>query len=216
MRLNYAPVLAAAAMLALALPAAAAALPTDVRVGGSIAPGVHSISAQSTTAVAWGRERPDGLFLTLSCSSVSVLASSESFVRSGPDVLEPLTVDDPRFTGCTGPGGTFTWRPLTPWTVHRQGGAVTSGRTDVVTGYVDDIDVQIGNLVCKHRTTGRAQMTFDESTQVLTIAEHGTRPQGLVNTEVLGCGGLVAEGGRTTLGAKLRITSPDGPINFVP
>lgn len=216
MRLIYVPLLAALASLAFALPVTAAPLPTDVRVGSSAEEGEHPISARTTASVAWGRERPDGLFMDLGCSSASVLATSASVVRSGTDVVDPLVLDDPRFTGCTGPGGTLTWQAQTPWIVHRQGGTVTSGSADVVTGYVDGIDVRIGNLVCKHRTAGRAQMTFDEARQVLTIRERATQAQGLVNTEVLGCGGLIEEGGRTTLVMKLKITSPDGPINFVP
>lgn len=213
MKLKYAVAGAGAITLAVATPALAAVLPTNVAVGGSTAAGTHPITASSTSTLAFAAEKTDGTFLTMGCTSAAVPASPASTVSSGTGLTSIAAINKLNFTGCTGPGGTLTVTTSGSWKVQRTGGTVTAAQVDSLKGQITGITANVGNLVCKFTVTGKAKGTVAEKSQVLTVNEPGT---GLKVSNITGCGGQLKDGGKAKFSGKFKIKSADGAINAVP
>lgn len=202
-------------------PALAAAVSTEVAVGGSSVAGDHPVKPASSNLV-FGAATTDGGYASVSCqlSMDTSVPASRSRVRSGPDVLNiarftPKVVF-PIASSCASSDG-YRAVDLGTVTMTRVGGTVTASRTDVV-----PVEVALRFVVpaahgggCSFVLSGSAPGTYDEGTQVLTLGTPAGSEDLLV-TDVEQCSDL-AEGSRARIGRwVVEVTSVDGKINMRP
>jgi hypothetical protein len=197
----------ALAGVAVAGPALATGNAYTVAVGGSSAAGTHNITATTTGTLSFAVPT-----LSMGCSSANVPASPASTVTSGTGVVDIASINKINFVGCTGPGGSLAVTTSGTWKLHGTS-AATSGATDVVTGHVENITANVSNAVCKFTVTGKADGSFDEATQKLTIAETGFSGD-LKVSNVTGCLGQVTNGQNANFSGVFNVASADGAINL--
>ncbi|MCL8250090.1 hypothetical protein AERO_01730 [Aeromicrobium fastidiosum] len=196
----------ALAGVAVAGPALATGSAYTVAVGGSSAAGTHTITAASSGTLSFAVPT-----LTMGCSSAAVPASPVSTVASGTGITDIASINKINFSGCTGPGGSLTVTTVGSWKLHGTG-AATSGATDVVAGHVDNITATVSNAVCRFTVTGKADGSFDEAAQKLTVAETGFTGN-LKVSNVTGCLGQVVNGQNANFSGVFNVASADGAIN---
>ncbi len=210
MKIKHAAVGTAALALAgvaVAGPALATGNAYTVAVGGSSAAGTHNITATTTGSLSFAVPT-----LTMGCSSAAVPASPASTVASGTSITDIASINKINFTGCTGPGGALAVTTVGSWKLHGTS-AATAGATDVVSGHVDNITANVSNAVCKFTVTGKANGSFDEATQKLTVSETGFTGN-LKVSAVTGCLGQVQNGQNANFSGVFNVASADGAINI--
>ncbi|MDR6118084.1 hypothetical protein QE370_001268 [Aeromicrobium sp. SORGH_AS981] len=198
----------AGALLALAVgPAAAAGNSVTVAVGGSSAPGSHSITAATSEVVSWASP-----ILAWSCTQAKVPPSPVSDVSSGLGVTDVLQIRALQFGGCVWPYGSILIELTTPAS-FRVTGPATSGSSDVVQGRIDDVTIRAKNAICDFTVSGSMRASLNEATQKLAVDESGFTGNLLIS-QVKGCLGQVQNGQAMNITMNLQLTSPDGAINI--
>lgn len=205
--------LVAGALVLVMWPAMATGNSYTVAVGGSATSGSHAISASSVASLTWRNERPDGAFLTMSCSSMSAPAATSS-VSSGAEVVDIARFAGVTLQSCVMPMGALAVTTSGTWTMHATG-AATAATTDVVPVHLSNVSIRWANAVCQFTAVGGLDGRFDEATQRLEINElaDGTG-EAFTVTGVRGCLGQFKNNGKAQLIGSLQIASPDGPINL--
>ena len=201
-------------------PALAAAVSTEVAVGGSAAAGDHPVKSVRSMLTFVG-PTTEGDFWAANCqvSMDTAVPLAKSRVRSGagvrsiarfsPEVVLPSAM-------CATSSG-FRAVDLGTVSMARVGGTVTASRTDVV-----PVEVALRFVVpaafdgaCSFVVSGAARGTYDEATQVLTLGTAAGSEDLLVSDEE-GCSNVV-EGGRARIGTwVVEVSSTDGKINLRP
>ena len=136
---------------------------------------------------------------------------------SNPTGVNIAGIDSTTWTDCLGPLNlpmtvTQTGAPV-PWRLNVTGtptSGVTVGTIDQVSAHVEatgDPDT------CQFDVTGSVDGNFNESGQALTITTP-TAGAALRTTNVVGCFGLVDEGGPATFEGVYAISNPAGPITI--
>lgn len=195
--------LCAAGLVALAGPAMATG-PYDVDVAG-VGAGTYALTGTAKGSIQFVAHHNSSL-VTMGCTGVSAAGTVTDGTALANDIIAEIT--NTTWTGCTGPLGiamAVDQKPAgptaNPWDLVATGTA-TPAKTDVVTGYVDNVDATVRStnplLPCSFRVIGSADASFDEDSkatpgtgQDLQVNETSGN---LVLTGVSGCFGLLADG----------------------
>jgi hypothetical protein len=183
---------AAAATAALALsavPASAVATTFTVSPGGS-----YSGSAGTTTLT----DTTTGNALT--CKSASAAGTLES--GSGLSGTDIGTITSSSFTTCTGPLSlSFKVKQSGTWDLN-----VTASSGGVSTGFISGIKAALSGPLCSATVTGSADVSYSNSTGVLTVAPVSGSGHTLTVSGVSGCLGLINNGDTTTFNGAYTIS----------
>lgn len=200
---NAAVALAALSLagVAVAGPALATGNAYTVAVGGSSTPATHVLTANAPSTLTFQVPAT-----TMTCATANVPASPVSNVFSGTGIIDIASINKVNFNSCTGPGGALAVATVGSWRLNATG-AATAAATDVIAGHIENVTANVSNSVCKFTVTGRADGSFDESTQKLTISQTGFAANRLSVSNVVGCLGLVANGQAANFSGVFDVTS---------
>jgi hypothetical protein len=211
--------LAAAGLALTAAPALASGLSYTVAVGGSTATGTHAFTASAGT-ISFQVKNNTGTTINMSCASVS----ASGVARSGSGITDIADIASSTWNTCKGPGGALNVTQTGTWVINGDSTAVTSAATDVIGGHVHQIKAHVASPtgICTFdvagniggTTLGRANGSFNEATQKLSVAETGFTGN-LVVYNVAGCLGQIQNGNKADFTGDFAVSVADGPINGI-
>ncbi len=153
--------------------------------------------------------------IVIGATTCTTVSSTTSTWHGGTSKLDLLTIPSSTWAGCTGVGGAHTVTQTTPMRFHSTGTA-TAGATDLITGHVDGVSINIflsaSPAVCAYTVTGSASATFNEMTQRLTFVQTPSMP-GLTVANATGCLGQIQSGNPAPLTGSFSMVFADDKIN---
>jgi len=191
---------------------------------GTFTSGDHDFTASNTTGITFNvKHLANGNIVSMPCDGVTIPDTGGSAqVHDGTGIVDIATFDSSAWAGCHFGNLPLTVTQSGTWAIHGTG-AATSGTNDVIDGHVDGVHASVAAspaILCNFTVDGttdadpgKANGSFDESSQVLSVNETGYTGN-LVVHNVHGCSGAISDGDPAEFIGDFDVTADNGPINL--